>query len=576
MASTESRADTEPAEAAATSAPASDAVSSSGISTTISAPRVGPQNVADTMRAGSDSNPDSHGRLSSPELVEGSVLDNAYRVIRRIGGGAMGTVYLVEHTHLGRRFAAKVVASAHCADEQVVARLRNEARVASSIQHENLVDVTHLGQTSDGALFVVMELLEGHDLRHRLTDQEATPGAPWLPDVETRRIAREVLSGLHAAHEAGVVHRDLKPDNIFLATKNGIERAKIVDFGLSKISGGSDEMRLTRTGQIMGTPLYMAPEQTRGLSEVDRRADIYAMGVILYEMTTGRLPFEAKTIYDLIIKHATEAPPGVCVHRPELPATVEAVIMRCLEKDRAARFQTAADLLAAWEKAWSGAPASVRPPPATSAPPTASEAVPSRAYESGGALASGPNLMASGSSPSLSSSSSSMSGVAPEIPSKGLSRGRALGGLALLAVLVALGVAVAKQSGGSPPPAPVGATTLTAVSEPVAPPPVSPPVAPIAAPLLGGPQPVAVPADVRRRIETEPPGATVERGGTAIGTTPMEVVLVGGAPVELTLRIAGRRPTTRTITADDPPTITVQVEHAARRTGPSLPVLAPR
>lgn len=180
---------------------AKEDVSASGVSLP-SSPPVRVEGVADTMRAGGSSDPDTLGPRNSHELVEGTILDGAYRVIKRIGGGAMGTVYLVEHKALGRRFAAKVVAAAHGTDAEIIARLRNEARVASSIQHENLVDVTHLGHTADGALFVVMELLEGNDLRHRLTEREAFVDSPWLPDDETRRIAREVLTGLHAAHEA--------------------------------------------------------------------------------------------------------------------------------------------------------------------------------------------------------------------------------------------------------------------------------------------------------------------------------------------------------------------------------------
>ena len=559
------------AELGASGRAAPDVGSSSGTSLTSGASDTGLPQVADTMRADSDSNPEGRSRLSSPELLEGDVLDNAYRVIRRIGGGAMGTVYLVEHTHLGRRFAAKVVASAHCTDAQVVARLRNEARVASSIQHENLVDVTHLGQTAEGALFIVMELLEGDDLRHRLTAQEANLAAPWLPDAETQRIAREVLAGLYAAHEAGVVHRDLKPDNIFLSTNGGVARAKIVDFGLSKLSGGTDEMRLTRTGQIMGTPLYMAPEQTRGSAGIDHRADLYAMGVILYELVTGRLPFEAQTIYDLIVKHATEQPPGPRTHRPDLPEAVEAVIMRCLEKKPDARFQSARELLEAWEGAWSGTFPTEAPAAAGTSGTAQAVALPGPAVgvgaSSGPALESSPDA-GRGSRPEVSSS------AGPSAAPVGQPRGKLWAGVAALAVLAGVGGVVWATIGGS------GSEQAPAPTSAIAPPAAEPPPAPHVQPVPDAParppQTVAASADVRRIVASSPPGATIERGGTTLGTAPVEVVLVGGASVEVTLRAAGRRPVTRVITASDPPTVTVGLEHAARRSDPALPTLAPR
>lgn len=503
--------------------------------------------VADTLQAGgaSDSGPGSSRH--SVELEEGTVLDGVYRVVKRIGGGAMGTVYLVEHVQLGRRFAAKVVASVHSADPEIIGRLRNEARVASSIQHENIVDVTHLGRTPEGSLFVVMELLEGHDLRHRLTEQEANAAQPWLDDEDSRRIARDVLTGLHAAHEVGIVHRDLKPDNIFLAFKNGKERAKLVDFGISKgARGDADEMRLTRTGQIIGTPLYMAPEQTRGSADVDRRADLYAIGVILYELTTGRLPFEATSIYDLIVKHATEAPPPARERRPDLPAPVEAVIMRCLEKQPDARYQTAQEVLDAWEKAWAGVAPSVRPPPVVSSRP-----------------------------PSVPVPTPTAAEISRSAPTTSASRGPLVGAV-LVGALALAGIGAFALGGGggttSTPP-----TTVLLVA-PVLPPPtsVAPPPTEVSPPpttAVG----VAPPADVIRTIVSAPPGATVEVGGSALGTTPLALTLPSGQPVEITLRASGRRPVTQTITDADPDTVNITLTRATHGhgTGGDLPTLAP-
>jgi serine/threonine-protein kinase len=507
---------------------------------------------ADTLHAGGGDPPP---RTSEPELAAGTLLDGAYRVIKRIGAGGMGAVYLVEHERLGRRFAAKVVTSTHAADPEVVARLRNEARVASSIQHENIVDVTHLGHTADGSLFVVMELLEGSDLRQRLAEQEDTT-RPWLPDEESRRIAHDVLAGLESAHEAGVIHRDLKPDNIFLVKKAGKVRAKIVDFGISKMKHASDDLRLTRTGQIIGTPLYMAPEQTKGGDHVDRRTDVYAMGVILFEMVTGQLPFEASTVYEIIVKHATEDPRRPRALRPDLPQAVEDVLLRCMKKNPAERFQTAAELSAAFERAWSE-PAAAPLQGATTGPVDVPASVSAR---------------------------TAASTVVSAVVSAEVRPPRAPGSrsLALIAVGVALamGIAAVVVSGsGSTAPA----TSEPRSIEPGRPTPSPPPPARPATEATGTPPPAVVdpapgeePPPRRHRIESEPAAAEVWVGGERVGATPYELVLDHGEPVEIELRAEGRRAVTRTITNDDPDALHVELP---RRGGggrrDDLPALAP-
>ena len=303
-------------------------------------------------------------------LAPGAMLDGVYRVEKLIGRGAMGAVYLVEHLGLGRRFAAKVVAIEHASTPDLVHRLRNEARIASQVQHENIVDVTHLGQTADGALFIVMELLEGCDLRDWMYDRRDAP----IPFDDVRRVAADVMAGLAAAHDAGIVHRDLKPDNVFLVERQGRTRAKLVDFGISKSRHSHEDLNLTRTGQIMGTPLYMAPEQTRSTSDVDARADQYALGVMLYELLAGRLPFVAGNLWDVIVKHATAAPDPLLAARPDTPLAVEAVVLRCLAKQPGDRFESVHAVRAAWDAAWS-APAAVSVPPALGAPARAPTAL---------------------------------------------------------------------------------------------------------------------------------------------------------------------------------------------------------
>jgi serine/threonine-protein kinase len=202
------------------------------------------------------------------ELAPGTQLDADYRVIRVLGRGGMGTVYLVEHNKLGRRFAAKVISDLLASDPVLSARLHAEARVASRLRHENIVDVTHLGQTSSGALFIVMELLEGQDLRSMLEDRGGA-----LPFELVKELAEDLFAGLTAAHAQGVVHRDLKPDNVFVTKTARGQRAKIVDFGIAKSGSDDEDLGLTKTGQVIGTPLYMSPEQARNTAGVDARSD---------------------------------------------------------------------------------------------------------------------------------------------------------------------------------------------------------------------------------------------------------------------------------------------------------------
>ncbi len=291
------------------------------------------------------------------ELSAGQILGEHYRVHERIGRGAMGAVYVVEHLGLGKRFAAKVVSAARASDTNAVRRLRTEARTLSAIEHENIVTVTHLGQTGDGRLFVVMELLEGEDLGARMLAQRTLAARgeapPWLPDAEVGHYVPQLLSALTAAHQAQVVHRDLKPDNLFLAKKRGKMVLKVVDFGISKMKQLEDAPSLTQTGQILGTPLYMAPEQGKSTAEVDARADLYSFGCILHEMLTGHPPFIADGVYDCIVKHATETPNAPSLSRPGLSPELDAIVLRCLQKKPGNRFANAEEILEAFTQAWS-------------------------------------------------------------------------------------------------------------------------------------------------------------------------------------------------------------------------------
>ncbi|MBX3248480.1 MAG: protein kinase [Myxococcales bacterium] len=284
-------------------------------------------------------------------LPVGKVIGGTYRIERLVGRGGMGAVYEATHRTLRRKFAVKVVLASDASDAHAAHRLVQEARTASSIRHDHIIDVTDLGHTEEGFVYVVMELLEGEDLSQRLERQAREP-TPWLPDDEARRLFDEVLRGLAAAHDAGVVHRDLKPANIYLSRRGKSVVAKILDFGMSKItqSQGHD-VRLTRTGQLIGTPLYMSPEQSRG-APVDHRADLYSLGVIMFEALAGELPFPATSVYECVLRHTTEPPPPLAARRPDLPATVASLVARCLEKSPGKRWASADELREAWRSAW--------------------------------------------------------------------------------------------------------------------------------------------------------------------------------------------------------------------------------
>src|SRR4051794_6471495 len=279
------------------------------------------------------------------DSLVGATLAGRYAIVRRIGEGGMGAVYEAKHTVIGKRVAVKVLLEKFLAKSDFVARLLQEARLASSIGHEHIVDVTDFGTTSDGRSFVVMEFLDGESLAE-LAMREAP-----LPIERSLGIARQVASALGAAHAKGIFHRDVKPENIYLIQRGDADFVKVVDFGISKaVKPGGDEggegYRLTHTGLLLGTPLYMSPEQARGEEDLDHRVDIWALGVLLYECLTGEVPFRASNYLGIISQVLTHKPTPPSKLRPELGISdaVEAVVMRAMAKDRDRRYQTMAEL----------------------------------------------------------------------------------------------------------------------------------------------------------------------------------------------------------------------------------------
>ena len=285
------------------------------------------------------------GRAASEKTdpLLGTTLAGRYRLLRRLGEGGMGVVYEATHAVIGRSLAVKVLHERYVDRPEVAARLMNEARLASAIRNQHIVDIFDFGETSDGRTFVAMELCAGCSLAQ--TIRAVGP----LDERRAGEIALQVSDALGAAHAAGILHRDVKPENIFLVPRDGGDFVKVLDFGISKAmrgfdplgaGGGADAeaLRLTHTGMVLGTPFYMSPEQARGDDNIDHRIDIYALGVILYEALTGEVPFSGTNYLSIIseVQHREVVRPREL--RPEVSPAMERVVLRAIHRDRDQRY----------------------------------------------------------------------------------------------------------------------------------------------------------------------------------------------------------------------------------------------
>ncbi|WP_434043896.1 MULTISPECIES: serine/threonine-protein kinase [Sorangium] len=280
---------------------------------------------------------DGEGATSLGRSLLGHVIGDKYGVTAIIGEGGMGAVYEAEHLQIGRLVAVKVMHARETQQREAISRLEHEARVAGRIGHPNICEVYDIGRLPDGSPYLVMERLHGETLAQRIER------CGVVPPGELIDIMLQVLSALVTAHERGIVHRDLKPDNIFLSERTGmLPVAKLLDFGISQASGvDGAAMDLTRTGMVMGTPYYMAPEQARGDVELDHRLDLWAVGVILYEALTGQRPFVARNYNALLIQILTLWHLPVMELDPSIPPALSRLVDRALAKAREDRFQSA-------------------------------------------------------------------------------------------------------------------------------------------------------------------------------------------------------------------------------------------
>ncbi len=269
------------------------------------------------------------------ELV-GSTIDARYEVEKVLGEGGMGLVYKARHVVLDKPLALKVLRPDVSRDQEIITRFQQEARSASAIGNQHIIDITDFGTLSNGSTYFIMEFLDGTDLTGAIEE------GGTIDAVRTVHIAKQLCQALGAAHDAGIVHRDLKPDNIYLIRRGGDSNfVKVLDFGIAKVGGSSS--KLTRAGQVFGTPHYMSPEQCAG-SGVDHRTDVYALGIIMYEMTTGDVPFDADNLMGILTKHLYEEPVRPRETNPSIPEELELVILKAIAKQADARYQSMYEL----------------------------------------------------------------------------------------------------------------------------------------------------------------------------------------------------------------------------------------
>jgi serine/threonine-protein kinase len=496
----------------------------------------------------------------TPDPLIGRIINDRFTISALIARGGMGKVYRAEQAPLGRVCALKVLNPNYQGDKdpEFHKRFFLEASIASKLTHPNTVTIFDYGRTDDDIYYMAMEYLEGVTLHRAIRE------AGHFPEDRAAHVARQVCRALREAHALGVIHRDLKPANVFLV-RHGDETdfVKVLDFGLVKNVSGVGAEELTRTGLFMGSPKYMAPEQIRG-EKVDARTDVYALGVILYQMLTGKVPFDRPNSVNILMAHVNEPPPPMRTMNPniELSAAMEEIVARCLAKDPDARFRSMDDVLAALKQVGGG--------------------IPSQTTLGGFGTGEHPALGSTGSGPQLDRGSQpTVTGSVPGVPrapsgpvtfptpseSPGASsplvvpspvppspwRGRVVSALAAGLFVAIIGYAVLRQQRPEAAPAEAPVASIA-------------PAAPVAAASTTAAAPPA-PAIATLRINTDPDGATVKEDGVELcSSTPCDIVYKGADadPARshaLTLARTGYRPQSRTVTLGDAPVL-VKLERA--------------
>jgi serine/threonine protein kinase len=451
-----------------------------------------------------------------------------YRVSRLLGEGGMGVVYLAQHPVIGRQVAIKLLHVALARDQDIVSRFFNEARAIHMIAHANIVEILDFGQTTDGQPYFIMEFLEGEAL------SEAVARGPMTPE-EVEAVGTQMCRALWAAHAKGIVHRDLKPHNVQMVPRpdGATPLVKILDFGVAKILASPDGAQSvkTRTGSLMGTPLYMSPEQCKGAGTLDHRTDIYSLGVMLFEMLAGRPPFVAEGVGELFAKHMLEEAPPLLDFAPNTPPHMAAAVMKALCKEPRDRFQSMDE----FRKALVG---------------EVKLTVPVRSTAIRSSSVSSTQTLSPKTATTLSSASSEIDDALRP------ASGRNWKVMAALGVAAAIGgIALLVVPKSHDKPASIPQAALPAPPPPVVapPPPVAPPVA----------------KTVTLRFEAEPSGAHVfamkdGKDGKDLGESPVELQLPKGAdPSAYLFRLAGYREVALTAKPNADRTLHVSLEKLA-------------
>jgi len=470
------------------------------------------------------------------DALIGTVVDGRYRVEQQIGEGGMGVVYRATHVSLNKALALKVLRGEMAKDAEVVQRFIQEAQAATSIGHENIIDISDFGRLPDGTVYFVMEFLNGQPLN----DMIKRGGS--IPLGDAVEIIRQIGGALGAAHQRGIVHRDLKPDNIYLVPRGEISNfVKVLDFGIAKVGGASN--KITRTGMVFGTPHYMSPEQAAGQS-VDARTDIYALGVIMYEMFTGHVPFDADTFMAVLTKHMFEKPGPMSRPGDERSlGALEQITLKALEKKPEHRYQSMAELVDDLERVAGGG----RPQLASSG-------------------ATGPSAALADALEPRSRSEMNLQEQLTDSVLKPSKLPLMLGAGALLLMIV-VGVAFALRSDKS----------VSAVPEPQRPPPVAAlPALPAPAAAVVAPAPAEKPQAEQQVVllESEPTGATVVMDGAIVGTTPARFPRPESGARELELRLDGYTKELVRVTSLSPASLSVRLRKRVA-TAPPRPTPAP-